>query len=177
MVARPAGDEVDAPEAPRELRGHADLGRVDVPPGEIQAAAQRGLDHVGLLVDLLEHEVLVAALLGLDGAPVDPPDLALHPVAGDGLDASAPGPELDHVAVLEEDHLPRVGEQRGDVAAAEHLALADADDERRAVARGDDHVGLVAGEDGDAVRAHDAPERLLRGREERGRPRGSAPRR
>jgi hypothetical protein len=37
------------------------------------------------------------------------------------------------------------------------------------LARRDDHVGLVARDDGDGVGAHDAAQRLARGLEERGR--------
>ena len=39
--------------------------------------------------------------------------------------------ERGHLAVVEEDDVARVREQRGDVAGAEHLAVADAEDERR----------------------------------------------
>jgi hypothetical protein len=39
---------------------------------------QRLRDGVRLLVDLLEHEGLVAALLGLLGVPIDLVDLALE---------------------------------------------------------------------------------------------------
>ena len=41
---------------------------------EVHAPGEGVLHGLGLLVDLLEHEVLVAALLGLDGVPVE----ALH---------------------------------------------------------------------------------------------------
>ena len=69
--ARAARDEVHALDRLRELGGDADLLADDVALGEIDAPAQRVLDGARLLVDLLEHEVLVAALLGLGRRPVD----------------------------------------------------------------------------------------------------------
>ncbi len=69
--ARAAGDEADAPDLLRDLGADADLFADHVPLAEVHAAAQRVFDGTRLLVDLLEHEVLVAALLGLGRRPVD----------------------------------------------------------------------------------------------------------
>ena len=55
-------------------------------PSSTQAVGQRLGHGVGLLVDLLEHEGLVAALLGGLVVPVDLVDLALDRAAVDGLD-------------------------------------------------------------------------------------------
>jgi hypothetical protein len=57
------------------------------------------------------------------------------------------------LALLHEQHVARVRQQRGDVARAEGLALADADDERGRVLRDHDAVGLVLAEHRDGVRA------------------------
>jgi hypothetical protein len=46
-----------------------------------------------------------------------------------------------HLAVLEVDHVARVGEDRAHVAGHEVLAVADADEQRAALARRDDLVG------------------------------------
>jgi hypothetical protein len=59
-----ARHEVDAPEAAGRLLGDADLVGDDVAGSQVDAAAERVLDDAGLLVDLFEHEVLVAAALG-----------------------------------------------------------------------------------------------------------------
>jgi hypothetical protein len=139
---------------------------VNVARGEVDPAAQRGLDDLGLLVDLLAHEVLVAAALGLDGAPVDALGGAVDALARGGGDGELARAELGHVAVLEEDHVAGVVEERGDVAAAEHFALAPADDEGRSLAGGDDDLGLVARDDGDGVGAADVLQGLLDGLEE-----------
>src|SRR2546422_7606906 len=73
-----AGDEYDA------LEG-ADRGGVEVHVGQDdgarlrrQAAPERVGDRAWLLVDLLEHEVAVAALLRHDRVPQDTHRLALH---------------------------------------------------------------------------------------------------
>jgi hypothetical protein len=77
-----------------------------------------------LLVDLLEHERLVPALLGALVVPVD---------LGDGRrlggeERRALGPDRDDLAVLEELHLPGLGQERGDRGGEEHLALPHPDD-------------------------------------------------
>ena len=69
--ARAARHEVHALELLGELGRDADLLADDVALGQIDAPAQRVLHGARLLVDLLEHEVLVATLLGLRGRPVD----------------------------------------------------------------------------------------------------------
>jgi hypothetical protein len=59
-------------------------------------------------VDLLEHEMLVAAALGHHGAPVDTLLRALDARALEGLDPHRRGPELGDVTVLEEHHVAGV---------------------------------------------------------------------
>ncbi len=81
-------------------------------------------------------------------------------------DLDAVAPEHRDLAVVEEDDVARVGEQRGDVARAEHLALADADDERAVGLRDHDLVGCVARDDGDAVGAAHLLERSAHGVDE-----------
>ncbi len=117
---------------------------VDPPLLEVDAPAEGVLQGLRLLVDLLEHEVLVAALLGLDGIPGKVVGGALdrRPGAVDDRDRAAP--QARHVAVLEEDDVPGVGEQRGRVGGEEPLVGRDAEHQRRAAARRDDL--LVGGE-------------------------------
>ena len=57
-------------------RRHIQLGQADL-AGLVQAPAQRLANRLGLLVDLLEHEVLIAALLGGDEVPLDVHHLGL----------------------------------------------------------------------------------------------------
>ena len=79
------------------------------------------------------------------------------------------GSDGGELAVVEVHDLPGVADERGDVAGDVHLPVADADDQRRAVAGDDDPVGVVRMQDGQAVGAVDLVERR-RGR----RPRASA---
>ena len=63
------------------------------------------------------------------------------------------------LAVVQVHDLAGVADQRGDVGGREHLLLADADDDRAAVAGDDEHPGLARVHDGDAVRADDLRQR------------------
>ena len=113
------------------------------------AAQQRG----GLLVHLLEHEVLVAALLGSLDRPVDLGHQPLARRAVDAGDRHTLGRDVGDVALLEEDDALGVGQDGGDVRGEEVLALADADDERHVHARADQPVRLARVHDRDRVRA------------------------
>jgi len=108
-----------------------------------------------LLVDLLEHEMFVAAALRHHRAPIDAPRLAVDLVAGERLQTHRGGGELRHLAVLEEDHVAGVAEESGDVAATEHFSLADADDEGRRGLGDHQAIGCASRNDGDRVRALD----------------------
>src|SRR6201999_3269928 len=68
VVAGPAGDDHDPADVAEELVGEVDVGEVDA-VGLGQAVGDRLGDRVGLFVDLLQHEGLVAALLGGFGVP------------------------------------------------------------------------------------------------------------
>ena len=95
-------------------------------------------------MDLLDHEVLVAALLGSAGVPRDLEDLALDGLAADGGQRDAVLRQHGHVAVFENHELSGVPEQRRDVGGDVVLALADAEDERAVLARGDQDAGRVS---------------------------------
>ena len=125
--------------------------------------------RLGLLVDLLEHEVLVAALLGGLRRPVDRRDRALLGSAVDIGDRHAARVQVRDIAVLEEDDLVRVGEDRGDVARQERFAVGQPDDERHILAGADQPVAFAAMHHGDRVRALDLTERR-RGPRRRDRP-------
>ncbi len=106
---------------------------------------QRVGDRGGLLGDLLEHEVLVAALFGGVQVPVDVEKSSTrgHVVAVEVGDAVAVGGDHDGLVLPEFDRVAGVPDERGDVGADEHLALADADHQRRRPPRRDDRAGLV----------------------------------
>ena len=108
--------------------------------------AERVADHLGLLVDLLGHEVAEVALVDqqrarhrLDGRPLD-----LAAVEGEDL-GLLPG-QHRAVAILQIGDGVGEGGERDGVGAQIHLALAVADGERRSLP-GPDHQVVLAGED------------------------------
>ena len=78
VPARPAGQEQHALRAPQLLGRRPQLLQVDFALLQADAPEQRVPHRARLLVDLLEHEVAVAALLRLHGVPGDPRGAALH---------------------------------------------------------------------------------------------------
>jgi hypothetical protein len=104
-------------------------------------------------VDLLEHERVVATLLGGLHGPLDRLD---HPLDRPPRDVGHDDPigrEVGDVALLEEDHAAGVAEDRGHVRGEEGFALPDAHDEGHVLARADEPVVLVAVHDREGVRA------------------------
>ncbi len=118
--------------------------------GFLADAAEDGVaDGAGLLKDFLEHEVFVAALFGHDGVPEDMGDLAADGAAVEAGEVDAFGGEDGEVAVVQEEHVAGVAEDGGDVGGDEIFAFAEADDDGRAGAGGDDLVGVGGGDDGE----------------------------
>jgi len=139
-----------------DLRGAADVVGCEVEviekdlSGVEGDAAEGGVaDGAGLLVDLLEHEVLVAGFFGLDGVPGDALDFERKGIALEVGERDAIAGEHGELAVGEEVDVAGVVEDSGDVGGEEELAIADADDGGRAHAGGDELVGVVGGHDSD----------------------------
>ncbi len=139
----------------RATRGHPDpldlagelVAEADIlePHGAVLVeSARQGLgDHGRLLVDLLQHEVVVATLLGPLGVPIDVQDFAVDGLAFDGLDHRTAGIDDDQLAVFDDEKVAGVMEDRRDVGCEERLVLAEADDERAHPTHGDDAARLV----------------------------------
>ncbi len=121
--------------------------------------ARHCAERLGLLVDLLEHEVREAALLGGLRRPVHPRHGALAGRPVDGRDRHPCRPEIDDVSLGQEDHPVRVGQDRRHVRGEERLAVADAHDRAARSAGRPQPVGLAAVHDGDRVGALDPGER------------------
>ena len=94
------------------------------------AVSDRLRDRRRLLVDLLEHERLVAALLRALVVPVELDGVVLDRFAGSVEEPRAVGRDRDDLAVPRELDGARLAQERRRVRAEEHLVLADADDER-----------------------------------------------
>ena len=107
--------------------------------------------------------MLVAALLGGLGRPVDGRDRAFERRAGDIGDRHAPRPDVGDVAVLEEDDLVGVGEDRRHVRGEEALPVAQTDDERHVLAGADQPVALADVHDHDRVGALELPQGVADG--------------
>ena len=129
--------------------GELEVGEEDFSAVERDAAEGGVADGAWLLVDLLEHEVLVAGLFGLDGVPGDSGRCSWVLDAFEvGVGDAGLGEDGDF-AVVEEDDVAGVVEDAGDVGGEEVFAVADADDGGRTGAGGDQLVGLARGEDAD----------------------------
>ena len=139
----------------RSAGASSSSGEVD-PVGAHRAVGDRLGHGVRLLVDLLEHERLVAALLGLLGVPVDRLDCTVDRFAGGGEELDAVRPRPDDLVVLDVLHLAGVGEEGGYAGGEELLAVTAADDERALLAGADDHAGLVGGDGHERVVAAQA---------------------
>ena len=88
VVRGAAGDDEDLVDVAQVLVAEADLVEHDL-AGLGEPAEQRVGDRLRLLVDLLEHEVVVAALLGGRGVPVDVEVLADGGLPGEVGDLDA----------------------------------------------------------------------------------------
>ena len=95
-----------------------------------------------LLENFLEHEVLVAALFRHDRVPEDVLNLAVDRASVEIAELHAILREDSHIAIGEEKHIARVAEDGGHVGGDEVFALAETDDDRRTLARGDDLVRI-----------------------------------
>ena len=114
-------------------------------PAAIQRdASEDGVACCGrLLVDLLEHEVLVSALFRGDRIPHHALGRPGHRPAA-GVREGDTGPREDrHLVVAEKHDIARVAENRGNVGGDDEFVVAEPDNERRAVSHGHDLLRVV----------------------------------
>ena len=126
---------------------------VEIDDVVVHAPGDGGTDRLGLLVHLLEHEMREAALLRLLDVPVDVVDHALAHSSIDARHANRRGVDIGNVALLEEDHLPRVRQDGRNIGCQEVLAVAKAHDQRHVQARADEAIRLTGVQDGQRVGA------------------------
>jgi hypothetical protein len=151
VEGRAAAEDLHAPDRQQLARAQLETAEMRGAELRIESALQRPRARLGLLVDLLQHEVrkrspvvrfvtprhLRRALLGR-------PVVERHGAVAVGLD----GGELP---VIEVDDLTRVAHERRGVRGDEHLALPDADHHGAAVARHHESIGMACIHDGEAV--------------------------
>ena len=130
------------------------------------ALADRLRDRLGLLVDLLQHERLVALLLGSLVVPVDLDLLALDLVARHVEEACAFRGDRDDLAVLD-DWTRRVWRRKAAIDEARNdLAVTETDDERALETSADEQTGMVPVTDHEREVALELPVRLADGLDE-----------
>ena len=155
VPAGAAGGDDDVVDVHELLVAQVDAAELGGPVLEDEAAAHGVLHRLRLLEDLLEHEMVEPTALDRREVPLD----ALHRAAErrrvDVHHAVAVGREHAEVTVVQVDDLARVREDRRGVGGEEVLAVADADEERTALARGDDLLRVTARHHRDAERALD----------------------
>src|SRR6201747_2334591 len=115
MPTGAAGGDGDAGGFLEFLGGDGHVGEEDAAGVERDAAEGGVADGAGLLVDFLEHEVLVAGFFGLDGVPGDALRLELAGGAVEVGEGDAGGGEGGDLVVLEVVDGAGVMEDAGDV--------------------------------------------------------------
>ena len=121
-----------------------------------------GLAHgLGLLHDLLEHEVRIAALFGSADVPVDIAVLFLDGLAVFIKDLDAVGGDEGDLAVVHICHIARMLDERSNVRGDEIAAVTVAEEQRRVLACGDEAVGRILAHDAQRVSALDAVEHAV----------------
>ena len=156
MPGGAAGGDGDLGGVAEVVVGDGHVGEEDLAGVRRDAAEDGVADGAGLLVDFLEHEVLVAGLFGLDGVPGDALDFERDGCAVEVGEDDAGESEDGDFAVGKEMDVAGVVEDAGDVGGEEVFALAEAEHGGRAEAGGDELVGLVGGEDADGEGAGEA---------------------
>ncbi len=159
VVRRAAAEDLHPLEVARLTRRQVQAAEVRGGEALVEAAGEGAQDGRGLLVDLLAQEVLVPGRVVVRGG-----GLRGRGLLGDGARVEREGGEPARAhdgqfAVVEVHDLARVADHGRDVGRGEHLLLADAEDDRAAVARHDDHAGQLAVHNRDAVRADDLVQR------------------
>ncbi len=150
MKAGAAGDDMHAGGAPEDLRRRrSKCGFEQVPVGH--ALLQGVGNGARLLVDFLEHVVLVRALFGGVGREFALAHRPRHVAALAVKDAATFARDFGHVAFLQKHETPRDRQERGNVGSDEILVLAQADDDRATHAGDDDAVWLLLADHGERV--------------------------
>ena len=159
MVGGAAGDNVNLIYLPEV--GGAQAQFLQRHPAVLNPGEDGVPEGLGLLHDLLGHEVLIAALLRGGDLPIHMMALLLHGLeVGVAVDLDALPGEDGNLPVLQVAHLPGVLEEGGDVAGQEAEAVAAAQDQGAVLSGGDELVGAVGAQNAQGVGPLDAVEDL-----------------
>jgi hypothetical protein len=158
VVTGTHGENVDAiniEEIPLFQIQAAELGGAEVLQ-QASALAHGAAHRVGLLHNFLDEEMLVLALHGLGGFDIHLFDGFLDFLLMPVHRLIFPGTYDRHLPVVQEDGLAGKADKGSGVACKDHLLLADADDQRAAVAGADEQFAVVLEQYDDAVGTFDA---------------------
>ena len=156
MVGRAAGDEIN----PLRRAGQQLPQSVPAPIGG--QGARHGL---GLLADFLEHEMGVAALFRRRRIPIHMIGRGRAPAAQRVVHPRALPPQHGDFLILQDNHIPGVGQDGGNIRGQIHFALAHADHQRPAQTHAINGVRLVFADHRQGVAALHAAHGLLHGLE------------
>ena len=102
--------------------------------GFLKDTAAHGIDNsLGLFMDFLQQEMLIAALLGRNRVPGNMAWFALNRPAGEVRDCDALTTHLSHFAVIQKEHAAGIIEQGGNIGGHKALLLPESDDNGRGV--------------------------------------------
>ena len=139
---------------------------VEDDPAVPDAWGDRVAHGLGLLHDLLGHEVVVTALFRRGNVPVDMGRFLLHRVQVHVVDRDSAFPDLGELVFLKTVDIPRAPQDRRNVGRDEILPVAEADDQRAFLADSDHAVRVIAAKDAQRVGAADFAERFHDGAEQ-----------
>ena len=161
MIRRAAGHNENAGKFAHFLDRELEI--VEDNPAVLDARGDRAAQRLGLLHDLLEHKVLIAALFRGGNLPVDGKVLLFDLLLECVVDLDALARQHGDLAVLHVGDVARVLDDSRHVGGEEIAALAVAEQQRRVLARGDDAVGAVGAEHAERVSALDAAQHAAHG--------------
>src|SRR6266404_9187174 len=127
MPARAAGSNKYVIELEQLLVGHVEAAQLGRSLVRQQSPPHAVLDRLRLLEDLLEHEVVETAALDLIEIPIDLADAALELLRALIENRVAVACEHRDIAIVEVHDLPRLRQNRRDIAGHVVLAVAESD--------------------------------------------------
>ena len=152
MPRRTAGNDVNTVELQQLLGGqrHALQRNVAV---VVQIVGNGFFDRGGLLHDLFEHEVVVAAFFRAGNIPGDDHFGTVHrmPVGIENFHAVFGQP--DHLVILQRQHAAGIRQHRGNIRSDEIAEICQSHDQRAGVAHCDQLVGMIVAQNAQRVGA------------------------
>ena len=154
MIGRAAGDNIDLLDLLHFLIG--EIHAVKMHLTVCHDGIDRIADDLRLLVDLLEHEMLIAALFGGFRIPLDLGQLLLQHLAVDVVEGHIALFELRDLHIADVIDIAGVFQDRRNIRGDIALAVRDADDHRAVLAGAVDLARIVLEHDAERIGAADA---------------------